>query len=110
MSTVKFFLYTRKSTDTEDRQVYSIEHQTAELRELASRKNLDIVAELTENRTAKMPGRPVFNDMLARIKRGEASGIIAWSPDRLARNSVDGGQIIHFIDTGAIRDLQFPTH
>lgn len=57
-----------------------------------------------------MPGkRPVFAAMLHRIARGEADGIISWHPDRLARNAVEGGQIIHYLDTGKLRDLQFPT-
>jgi site-specific DNA recombinase len=30
-------------------------------------------------------------------------------PDRLARNSVDGGRIIYLLDTGKIRTLKFPT-
>ena len=45
--------------------------------------------------------------MLARIERGEADGIIAWHPDRLARNSVDGGQIIYQLDRGKLKDLKF---
>jgi DNA invertase Pin-like site-specific DNA recombinase len=47
--------------------------------------------------------------MLQRIGRGEADGIIAWHPDRLARNAVDGGQVIHFLDMGKLNDLRFPT-
>lgn len=27
-------------------------------------------------------------------------GIILWHPDRLARNSIDGGQIVYLLDTG----------
>ncbi|PJA87319.1 MAG: hypothetical protein CO141_00130, partial [Candidatus Moranbacteria bacterium CG_4_9_14_3_um_filter_42_9] len=30
-------------------------------------------------------------------------------PDRLARNSIDGGKIIYLLDTGKILDLKFPT-
>ena len=52
----------------------------------------------------------MFNQMMARIRDGEARGIIAWHPDRLARNSVDGGRIIHFLDTQRLLDLQFPTY
>src|SRR3989338_8797085 len=29
--------------------------------------------------------------------------------DRLARNSIDGGQIVYLLDTGKIKDLKFPT-
>jgi site-specific DNA recombinase len=34
---------------------------------------------------------------------------LAWHPDRLDRNSVDGGQIIYLIDVGKIASLRFPT-
>ena len=105
----KFFIYARKSTDSEDRQVRSIQDQIAELKELARKENLEIVDVLIEKQTAKIPGRPVFNEMLKRIQSGEATGILAWHPDRLARNSVDGGQIIYLLDTGIIKELKFPT-
>ena len=107
--TRKFFIYARKSTDTEDRQVRSIGDQISELRELAQKENVEIVDTIVEKQTAKIPGRPMFADMLKRIEAGEAVGILAWHPDRLARNSVDGGQIIYMVDTGVIQELKFPT-
>ena len=73
----KFFLYTRKSTDTEDRQVRSIEDQIAELKELAKKENLEIIKIFIEKQTAKEPGRPIFNEMLSQIEKGEADGILA---------------------------------
>ena len=107
--TKKFFIYTRKSTDTEDRQVRSISDQLAELKSLALKENIEVVDIFVEKQTAKTPGRPVFNEMLLRIEANEASGILAWHPDRLARNSVDGGKIIYLLDTGVITELKFPT-
>ena len=106
--TQKFFLYARKSTDVEDKQVLSIEAQITELRAFARNEGLNIVEELIEKQSAKIPGRPIFNNMLERIERGEASGIISWHPDRLARNSVDGGKIIYLLDCGHITALKFP--
>ncbi len=47
--------------------------------------------------------------MLDTLERGEANGILAWHPDRLARNSVDGGRIIHMLDTGTLKNMKFPT-
>ena len=88
----------------------SIQSQMQELKIHAQRDHLEIVATLEEAQSAKMPGRPVFNQMLRRIARGEASGILAWHPDRLARNAVDGGQILHLLDTGKLLDLRFPTY
>ena len=105
----KYFLYARKSTESEDRQVLSIEQQLTEVKEYAKKEKLNVIAELTESMTAKKPGRPIFNEVLARIEKGEADGIIAWNPDRLARNSIDGGRIIYLVDTGKIKDLKFPT-
>jgi len=107
---MKYFLYARKSTDTEDKQVLSIQSQLNEVLEYAKKENLVIVQEFQEARTAKAPGRPIFNEMIKRIEKGDASGIIAWHPDRLARNSIDGGKIIYLIDTGNILDLRFPTY
>ena len=104
-----YFLYARKSTDDDDRQVRSIESQLHELRELAEREQLTIVAELIEKRSAKVPGRPVFNDMMDRIEAGEAHGILAWHPDRLSRNGVDGGRIMFAIDTHKLSSLKFPS-
>jgi len=43
------------------------------------------------------------------MERGEADGILAWHPDRLARNSIDGGRIIFLIDTEKIKALKSPT-
>ena len=105
----KYFLYIRKSTDEDDRQVLSLEAQETELREFADKERLTIVDTFRESQTAKEPGRPIFNKMLVRIEQGEAEGILAWHPDRLARNSVDGGKIIFLIDTGKIKSLKFPT-
>jgi len=107
---MRYSLYARKSTDTEDKQVLSIQSQLTELREYAKKEKLEIAQEFQETRTAKSPGRPVFNEMIARIEKGEVQGIIAWHPDRLARNSIDGGKIIYLIDTGKIIDLKFPTY
>ncbi len=108
MNNNKFFLYARKSTDVEDKQVLSIEAQITESRAFAKQNNLNIIEEFIEKQSAKIPGRPIFNNMLARMEKDEADGILAWHPDRLARNSVDGGKIIYLVDCGRITALKFP--
>ena len=106
---MRYIIYARKSTEDEDRQVLSIESQLAELREFAAKEKLEIVASFQEAKTAKEPGRIKFAEMLSLIEKGRADGIISWHPDRLARNSVDGGKVIHFVDRGLIKSLKFPT-
>ena len=104
-----FFIYVRKSTDESDRQILSIQAQLFELHEFAKREGLNTIRTFEESRTAKAPGRPQFNLMLGEIEKGKAQGILAWHPDRLARNSVDGGRIVYLVDTEKIKDLRFPT-
>ncbi len=108
MNNTKFFIYARKSTDVEDKQVRSIEDQITELRAFAKQESLQVVDTFIEKQSAKIPGRPIFGEMLKRIEKGEAAGILAWHPDRLARNSVDGGRIIYLLDCGRIAALKFP--
>lgn len=105
----KFFIYCRKSSEDDERQALSIEAQLAELRDFAKQQNLFVVKEYYESKTAKEPGREIFNEMLGEMEKGVAQGILAWNPDRLARNSVDGGRVIYLVDTGKITTLKFPT-
>ena len=108
MENKKFFLYARKSTDVEDKQVLSIDAQLTELREYAVRENIEISAEIIEKQSAKVPGRPLFNKMMLEIETF-GGNILAWNPDRLARNSVDGGKVIYLLDTGKLASIKFPT-
>ena len=106
----KYFLYARKSTEDEERQVMSIEAQLVELEEYAKREKIEISERFIESKSAKKPGREIFNAMIVKIQQSnEPLGLLAWHPDRLARNSVDGGQIIYLIDTEKLVSLRFPT-
>jgi len=109
MNNNKFFLYARKSTDVEDKQVRSIESQISELRAFTKQESLIIAEVFIEKQSAKTPGRRIFYEMFDRIEKGEVNGILAWHADRLARNSVDGGKIIYLLDCGRIQFLKFPT-
>lgn len=109
---LKYVLYARKSTDDAQRQIRSIEDQISECEALGDRLGIKIVKPyIRENKSAKKPNkRPLFTKMLSDIKKGIYDGIIAWNPDRLARNMKEGGEIIDMIDEDQIKDLKFVTH
>ena len=100
---LKFFMYCRKSTDSEDRQVASLPAQIKELTDIKSREKLNIVDVYQESHSAFHPGRPMFNEMLERIENGEADSVLAWATNRIARNSKDSGEFIYLIDQKKIK-------
>lgn len=103
---LKYFLYARKSSEDDDRQILSIQSQIDEAKKRFS--ELNIVEVLSESASAHKPNnRPVFARMMERILNGEADGIIAWHPDRLSRNPLDAAQIVYSLDSGLIKDLKF---
>jgi len=103
-------IYCRKSQEDEDRQVLSLEAQEKECREYAAKNGIKIRKLLLESFSAKSPGRKQFSTMMQDIADGKIQGILAWHPDRLSRNSVDGGLIIYYLDQGCLKDLVFPTY
>lgn len=105
-TTFRYFLYARKSSESEDRQMASIEDQIKEAQKLAERYGIRIIDIISESKSAKEPGRPLFNQMLQRIHKGEADGILTWKLNRLARNPIDGGQISWMLQQNIIKHIQ----
>lgn len=104
--TIRYFIYARKSSENEDRQVASIPSQIAELEKLAKELTLNVVAILTEEKSAKAPGRPIFSQMIEDFTKGKANGIICWKLDRLARNPIDGGTISWLLQQNIVKHIQ----
>ena len=109
---LKYALYARKSTTDETRQVRSIPDQIADCFAFAQRNGIRIIGKpLQETKSAKKPRqRPIYTQMLKDIRAGKYDGILAWNPDRLARNMLEGGELIDMIDNNIIKDLKFVTH
>ena len=103
---MKYAIYCRKSTDTEDKQLLSLESQEQELLALAKRNQLNVVTILRESMTAKEPGRPIFGSLLSEVSKGHIDAILCWKIDRLTRNPIDGGQIQWLLQSGKIKCIQ----
>ena len=103
---MKYIIYCRKSTDTEDKQLLSLDAQERELLEIANKNNLEVVKVLKESMSAKNTGRPIFGEMMKMILTGKADAILCWKIDRLARNMVDGGSIIDLLGKGIIKEIR----
>lgn len=104
---VKYCLYARKSSESEERQVLSIDSQLKEMLQLAEREGLEVAEMRRESHSAKSTGeRPVYNELLADIRRGKFSGILTWAPDRLSRNAGDLGALVDLMDQGLLHEIR----
>ena len=105
--TLKYCLYARKSSESDERQAMSIDSQLTEMRALADRDGLNIVCELQESHSAKDSGkRPVYNRMLKGIADEEYNTVLTWAPDRLSRCGGDLGSIVDLMDQGRLLHIR----
>jgi len=106
---IKYCLYARKSTESDEQQALSIDSQIKEMLEMAKAENMEIVDIRRESHSAKDSGqRPVYNQLLADIRAGMFNGILCWAPDRLSRNAGDLGAVVDLMDQGRV--LEIRTH
>ncbi len=102
---LKYVLYARKSSESEDKQKASIEDQVAECISHAKKNGYEIVDTICEAISAKKPGRLGFASMMKKLERRKVEGIICWKLDRLARNPIDGGHISWYLQQGKIKHI-----
>ena len=74
---MRYFIYVRKSTESEERQKMSISSQISELKLFSKKEKLEVVDSFQESKTAKQPGRSQFGLMIKGIEEGKADGILA---------------------------------
>lgn len=103
---LRYIIYCRKSSDSEDKQIASLPEQIKELTEKATKEGLQVVDILQESRSAFHTGRPKFEEMMSRIDKGEANAILVWASNRVARNMSDGGRFIYKFDEGRLIELR----
>ncbi|MDP2630886.1 MAG: recombinase family protein [Candidatus Uhrbacteria bacterium] len=104
---IRYCLYARKSTESEERQVLSIDSQIKEMLQLADREGLEVVTMKRESHSAKETGqRPVFNEIIEELKQEKFNAILTWAPDRISRNAGDLGKIVDLMDAGKLHMIR----
>lgn len=104
---MKYCLYARKSTESEEAQILSIDSQIKEMIQMAERDGIEIVEIKKESHSAKEAGqRPVFNEIVEEIRSGKFNAILTWAPDRISRNAGDLGRIVDLMDSGRLLEIR----
>jgi site-specific DNA recombinase len=92
--TIKWVIYARKSTESDDKQIQSIDDQVRYMKEIVSREGLDVLETITESKSAKVKNnREGFTRLLSLIDSGKVQGVLCWKMDRLSRNPVESAHI-----------------
>ena len=104
---VKYCLYARKSTESDEKQALSIDSQVKEMLQIADREELTVIDIRRESHSAKDSGqRPVFKEILEDLRRGRYTGILTWAPDRLSRNAGDLGSLVDLMDQKLLHEIR----
>jgi DNA invertase Pin-like site-specific DNA recombinase len=104
---IKYCLYARKSTESDEKQALSIDSQVKEMLQIAEREGLDIIDIRRESHSAKDSGqRPVYKELLEDIRRNRFNGILTWAPDRLSRNAGDLGSLVDLMDQKLLLEIR----
>lgn len=109
----KYVIYARKSNKEDSgEEQKSINKQLKLCKELADKEGYNVVNIFKEVASAKKSGnREIFDEVIESLREGkEYNCLLAFSPDRLARNMKDAGEIIDLLDKGIIADIQFYTY
>ncbi len=104
---LKYCLYARKSSESDERQIMSIDSQLNEMKLIAQREGLNVVKVLEESHSAKESGkRPVFNELLGGFRNGLYNACLTWAPDRMSRNAGDLGSLVDMMDSGKLLQIR----
>jgi site-specific DNA recombinase len=106
LTELRFGGYVRKSSESADRQVRSVQDQKDWQVDTAAQSQLHIVKTFVDETSAKAPGlRDGFTKLLAAINRGEINAILAWHINRLSRNPVDSGTLSWLLQQGTLKAI-----
>jgi site-specific DNA recombinase len=95
-----YFAYTRVSTVRQGEHGVSLQEQKSEIERYARQKGLEISEWFEERETAAKFGRTLFTQLMKRLRKGDANGVVIHKIDRSARNLRDWADIAQLVDDG----------
>jgi DNA invertase Pin-like site-specific DNA recombinase len=102
-----FYSYCRASTPHVAHPNHSLDGQKRALRCYAKKHGLNVSQVFMESSSAIVQ-RPIFNQMLQGLERGEANGILVHDINRLTRSATDGQRLIDMLNRGVITQITTP--
>ena len=112
LSDKQAIVYCRVSTQEQKNKGSSIDRQLEDCRAYASSKEMEIIAEITDDFSGGTLERPGFLQLRALLAEGKANAVVVFRQDRLSRDSADymylrkqwgrAGIELHFCDRGRI--------
>ena len=106
---LKFAVYARKSQKDDGAQILSIPSQLETNEELALKYGIMPMVVFQDSETAHVPYmREGFKKLMEAIHAGEIDSLIVWKADRLARNPIEGGQVLFLLQTGLLKVIITP--
>lgn len=108
-SKLNYAIYCRKSSDSEDKQIQSLETQLRELEDHAKKNELNVVEIITESKSAFKCGREGFNKLIKLIDSKKVNAILVVRANRISRNPIDAGQIISLMDQKKLLYIRTPS-
>lgn len=106
---LKYVDYRRKSSESDLKQISSIEHQSSINKRVKDYNSLTVVEVLAERKSAWTPGiRPEFIKMIRLIQQKKANAILTTNVDRLARNLTEADKLEELIKNGKLKEIRTP--
>lgn len=97
---IRYGLYARKSSKSDEKQALSIGSQITEMERIAEKKGLKIVERIQESKSAKDSAHRIgFTNLMAGLTEGRFNAILTWAPDGLSRNAGDLGRLVDLMES-----------
>lgn len=104
---LRYCLYARKSSESDEKQALSIGSQITEMERLAKQQGLEIVEQIQESKSAKDSGNRIgFLKLIEGLEEERFNSILTWAPDRLSRNAGDLGRLVDLMDQKVLINIQ----